>query len=130
MKDLGQLGWGARWVSTGHVVYAGLDASLMAVPFDAKDLRPKGTPVALAPDTALARLNAPAVAFSHTGTLVRATGYLQGSRREPMHAVALTAAGARRLLSAEAALYGRGLALPEFMIEIELEAHKPRDAGR
>ncbi len=130
MKDLGLRGWGARWVSTGHVVYAGLDASLMAVPFDAKDLRPKGTPVALAPDTALARLNAPAVAFSHTGTLVRATGYLQGSRREPMHAVALTAAGARRLLSAEAALYGRGLALPEFMIEIELEAHKPRDAGR
>jgi enamine deaminase RidA (YjgF/YER057c/UK114 family) len=24
----------------------------------------------------------------------------------------------------------KGLALPEFMIEIELEAHKPRDAGR
>ncbi len=111
MKDLGLRGWGARWVPTGHVVYAGLDASLMAVPFDAKELRPKGTPVALAPDTALARLNAPAVAFSHTGTLVRATGYLQGSRREPMHAVALTAAGTRRLLSGEAALYGRGLAL-------------------
>jgi Tol biopolymer transport system component len=98
-------------VPTGHVVYAGLDASLMAVPFDTRELRPKGTPVALAADTALARLNAPAVAFSHTGTLVRATGYLKGSRREPMQVVASTAARTRMLLSTEAALYARGFAL-------------------
>ena len=111
MKDLGLRGWGARWVPTGHVVYAGVDGSLMAVPFDASDLRPRGTPVALAPGTAIARNNAPAFAFSEDGTLVRATGFLMGSGREPMHVVAVTATGTRRVLSAEAALYSRGLAL-------------------
>jgi Tol biopolymer transport system component len=67
--------------------------------------------VALAPGTAIARNNAPAFAFSENGTLVRATGYLQGSGREPMRVVAVTAGGSRRVLSAEAALYARGLAL-------------------
>jgi Tol biopolymer transport system component len=111
MKDLGLRGWGARWVPTGHVVYVGIDGSLMAVPFDTPALRPKGTPVALAPGTAIARNNAPAFAFSESGTLVRATGYLKGSGREPMRVVAVTARGTRRVLSAEAALYARGLAL-------------------
>ena len=111
MKDLGLRGWGARFVSTGHVVYAGIDGSLMAVPFDASALRPKGTPVALSPGTAIARNNAPAFAFSLSGTLVRATGYLEGSGREPMHVVAVPARGTRKVLSAEAVLYGRGLAL-------------------
>ena len=83
----------------------------MAVPFDAPARRPKGTPVALAPGTAIARNNAPAFAFSLSGTLVRATGYLKGSGREPMHVVAVPAKGTRRVLSAEAALYARGLAL-------------------
>jgi hypothetical protein len=111
MKDLGLRGWGARFVPTGHVVYAGIDGSLMAVPFDAPGLRPKGTPVALSPGNAIARNNAPAFAFSLGGTLVRATGYLKGSGREPMPVVAVTATGTRRVLSAEAALYARGLAL-------------------
>ena len=111
MKDLGLRGWGARWLPTGHLVYVGTDGSLMAVRFDGGTLRPEGTPVALAPGTAIARNNAPAFAFSENGTLVRATGYLQGSSREPMRVVAVTAGGTRRVLSAEADLYARGLAL-------------------
>jgi Tol biopolymer transport system component len=111
MKDLGLRGWGARWLPTGHVVYAGTDGSLMAVPFDTGALRPSGTPVALAPSTAIARNNAPAFAFSESGTLVRATGYLKGSTREPMRVVAVTPRGTRRVLSAEADLYARGFAL-------------------
>ena len=59
MKDLGLRGWGARWLPTGHLVYVGTDGSLMAVRFDARALRPEGTPVALAPGTAIARDDAP-----------------------------------------------------------------------
>ena len=83
----------------------------MAVPFDTRGLRPVGTPVALAPATAIARNRAPAFAFSESGTLVRATGYLKGSGREPMRVVAVTAGGSRRVVSAEADLYSRGFAL-------------------
>ena len=111
MKDLGLRGWGARWLPTGHLAYAGTDGSLMAVPFDARALRPSGTPVALAPGTAIARNRAPAFAFSENGTLVRATGYLKGSAREPMRVVAVTATGGRRVVSADADLYARGFAL-------------------
>ena len=111
MKDLGLRGWGARFLPTGHLVYAGTDGALMAVPFDTRALRPSGTPVALAPATAIARNNAPAFAFSENGTLVRATGYLKGSAREPMRVVAVTVRGTRRVLSAEADLYARGFAL-------------------
>ncbi len=111
MKDLGLKGWGARWLPTGHLVYVGTDGSLMAVRFDGRALRPEGAPVALAPTTAIARNNSPAFAFSENGTLVRATGYLQGSGREPMRVVAVTAGGSRRVLSADADLYARGLAL-------------------
>jgi Tol biopolymer transport system component len=83
----------------------------MAVPFDARALRPTGTPVALAPGTAIARNRAPAFAFSENGTLVRATGYLKGSAREPMRVVAVTATGGRRVVSSDADLYARGFAL-------------------
>jgi Tol biopolymer transport system component len=111
MRDLGLRGWGARFLPTGHLVYAGTDGSLMAVPFDVRSLRPSGTPVALAVATAMARNNAPAFAFSDDGTLVRATGYLKGSTREPMRVVAVTAGGSRSVLSPEADLYARGFAL-------------------
>ncbi|HYN03616.1 MAG TPA: protein kinase, partial [Vicinamibacteria bacterium] len=111
MKDLGLRGWGARFLPTGHLVYAGTDSSLMAVPFDARALRPSGTPVALAPGTAIARNRAPAFAFSENGTLVRATGYLKGSAREPMRVVGVTARGGRRVVCADADLYARGFAL-------------------
>ena len=47
---------------------------------------------------------APAFAFSENGTLVRATGYLKGSAREPMRVVAVTTNGNRRVVSAEADL--------------------------
>ncbi len=77
----------------------------------ARERRRAPAAVALAPGTAIARNNAPAFAFSENGTLVRATGYLQGSGREPMRVVAETAGGSRRVLSAEADLYARGLAL-------------------
>ena len=111
MKDLGLRGWGARWLPTGHLAYAGTDGALMAVPFNTRGLRPVGTPVALAPGTAIARNRAPAFAFSENGTLVRATGYLKGSAREPMRVAAATAAGGRRVVSADADLYARGFAL-------------------
>ena len=111
VTDLGISGWGARYLHPGYLVYGGTDGKLMAVRFDASALRVTGTPVAVAPQVAIARNNSPAFAVAPGGTVVHAAGYLRGSRREPMRVV-----GARRRsppapVSVEADLYGRGLAV-------------------
>ena len=95
MKDLGLRGWGARFLPTDHLVYAGTDSSLMAVPFDAANRRIAGTPVALMPDIAFGRNNVPVFAVAGNGTLAFAPGYLRWSRREPMEIVRLSPRPAR-----------------------------------
>jgi serine/threonine-protein kinase len=111
MKDLGLAGWGARYLPTGHLVYGGAGATLMAVPFDLRTLGATGAPVALASDLAFARNASPALAVSGNGTLVRAAGYLAGSRREPMRLVAGTTSGVTRVLPVDADLYSGSVAL-------------------
>jgi tRNA A-37 threonylcarbamoyl transferase component Bud32 len=108
ITPLGLSGGGGRITPSGHLVYAGPDASLMAVPFDVHTRKTSGSPVALVPDLALARNNAPAFAFSDTGTAVYATGYLTRSRREPLRVVRLSRTGARTPLSFEPDLFVRG----------------------
>ena len=80
-------GAGARYAPTGHLVYAGVDASLMAVRFDVGSKRKTGAPVALLPDIAIARNNVPVFAFSDEGTLAFVTGFLPQSRREPQRLI-------------------------------------------
>ncbi len=80
-------GAGPRYAPTGHLVYAGVDASLMAVRFDVGSKRKSGAPVALLPDVAIARNNAPVFAFSDEGTLAFVTGFLPQSRREPQRLI-------------------------------------------
>ncbi len=108
LTPLGFSGGGARITPSGHLVYAGADASLMAVPFDVRTLKTSGSPVALVPDLALARNNAPTFAFSDTGTVVFATGYLTRSRREPLRLVRISRAGVRTPLGFESDLFVRG----------------------
>jgi serine/threonine-protein kinase len=55
----------ARYVSSGHLVYA-RDGTLMAVPFDLKGLRVTGTPVAIVKDV-LQAVRTPSLSLSETG---------------------------------------------------------------
>ena len=71
---LGQSGSDARYVPTGHLVYA-LDDGLFAVRFDAKTLRVSGGPVPLVQSVMRATQTPGAdYAISHDGTLVYLTG--------------------------------------------------------
>ncbi len=109
--SLGLRGSAARYLPTGHLVYAGEHASLMAVPFDARTLEVLGSPVALMPEIALGRGGVPAFAFSRDGTLVFATGYLPFSRREPLRLVRKERSGEAAPLSFAPDLFLRGAAV-------------------
>jgi serine/threonine-protein kinase len=108
LTHVGLVGTGARFTPTGHLVYVGQDASLMAVAFDRQTLKATGSPVALIPGVAIGRNTAPAFAFADDGTVVYATGYLARSRREPLRLVRISPAGARTALSFEQDLFVRG----------------------
>ena len=108
LTHVGLVGAGARFTPTGHLVYVGQDASLMAVAFDRQTLKATGSPVALIPGVAIARNTAPAFAFSDDGAVVYATGYLARSRREPLRLVRISPTGERTALSFEQDLFVRG----------------------
>ena len=108
LTHVGLVGGGARLTPTGHLVYVGQDASLMAVAFDRQTLKAAGSPVALIPGVAIARNTAPAFAFSDDGKVVYATGYLARSRREPLRLVRISPTGERTALSFEQDLFVRG----------------------
>jgi dipeptidyl aminopeptidase/acylaminoacyl peptidase len=67
--------------------------------------------VALLQDVAYARNTAPVFAFSDEGTLIFATGYLRGSRREPMRIVRTTRQQKPVALPIQPQLIGQGFAL-------------------
>jgi hypothetical protein len=65
-----EAGTNAQYVPTGHLVYA-LAGTLLAVPFDAVELTPKGWPVSLVEDMAMSDVGVMAYfAVSNEGTLV------------------------------------------------------------
>jgi hypothetical protein len=108
LTPLGPVGAGARFTPTGHLVYVGGDASLMAVAFDRQTLKTTGSPVALIPDLAIGRNSAPAFAFSDNGTAVYARGSLTRSGREPLRLVRIAPTGVRSPLGSEPDLFARG----------------------
>ena len=64
----------ARYSSTGHLVYAKANGTLMAAPFDLRRLEVSGPPVAAASGLAVDRGSAGQFALSESGTLVYGTG--------------------------------------------------------
>jgi serine/threonine-protein kinase len=110
MVHLGLEGSGARFAPNGYVVYA-LNNELRGIAFDRSAGRVTGAPVALLQDIAYARNTAPVFAFSDEGTLVFATGYLRGSRREPMRIVRATRQEKPVALAIQPQLIGRGFVL-------------------
>ena len=113
MVSLDIEGSGGQVLPNGYLVYANRSAALMAVRFDAANRRVVGTPVALMPDIAFGRNNAPVFAVADNGTLAFAPGYLRLSRREPMQVVKISPAGAVAPLSFEPDLLFRGFELSQ-----------------
>ena len=69
---LGLAGISPHYVSTGHLVYAAEDASLLAVPFDATSLQVTGNPVPLVEGVAVKTGGAADFSIADNGSLVYA----------------------------------------------------------
>lgn len=110
LVHLGIEGAGGRFAANGYLVYA-VNNELRGMAFDPSARRVTGAPVALVQDVAYARNTAPVFAFSDEGTLVFATGYLRGSRREPMRIVGAPRQQAPLPLQIQPQLIGRGFML-------------------
>jgi serine/threonine-protein kinase len=70
-KPLDILGSNPRYVETGHLVYAGPDGLVRAVPFDLKRLATAGEP-AILPEDVRVEFGVAVMALSRTGTMVLA----------------------------------------------------------
>jgi serine/threonine-protein kinase len=98
-KVLFEGGSDARYVPTGHIVYA-LGSTLLAVPFDVKNLRVNGDPVAIVEGVRRASpvtSGAAQFSFSNNGSLVYIPGESLGNTQRILALVDLT--GARTLLN-------------------------------
>jgi len=111
VSRLGLFGTTPRLLPTGQLVFSGPDRTLQAVAFDAAARRAAGSPVAVLPGVAFARNSSATYAAADDGTLVYATGYLRGSRHEPMRVVRASRAGAFEALPIEPDQYGRAFGL-------------------
>jgi serine/threonine-protein kinase len=101
----------ARYVSSGHLVYATLEGTLEAVPFDVDTRHVRGTGVAVLSDVAVSGVAASAFDLSYTGSLVYASGYLRGSGREQFKIVRLGRDGKTLDVLAGPKTLGRGFSL-------------------
>jgi serine/threonine-protein kinase len=72
VKPLGISGTDARYVATGHLVYASSDGVLRAVRFDPKELEATGEPVMVEEGIRVAPSGKAMIALSRTGVLVAA----------------------------------------------------------
>ena len=70
ITDLGLAGVSPRYVSTGHLVYAAVNGSIRAVPFDAASLTVTGNPVPLVEDVMVKNSGAANFDVSENGSLV------------------------------------------------------------
>ena len=81
ITKLGLAGVGARYVPTGHLVYAVSDGSIRAVPFDVSALEVTGSPVPLADGVSVLTTGAANFAVSDNGHLVFAPPEAAGTTR-------------------------------------------------
>jgi serine/threonine-protein kinase len=80
VKLLLEGGTSPRYAHTGHIIYAGVDGSLLAVPFDLARLELTGSVISLLDDINVKSGGAVDFAFSRNGSLV----YLKGSASRRM----------------------------------------------
>ena len=102
----------ARYVPTGHIVYA-LGSNLLAIPFDEKHLKRAGAPVPIQENVMRAGAAATAAAFfsfSNDGSMV----YFVGSQQLPITSLAITdGVGAKKFLPFPAGLYSNPRISPD-----------------
>jgi hypothetical protein len=63
-----------KYVRTGHLLYVQANGMMLAVPFDAKRLDVRGTPIPLLDSVSVRSALAPSLSLSRSGTLVMRTG--------------------------------------------------------
>lgn len=97
----------ARYASSGHLLYARPDATLMAVPFDTQKMEVTGSSVAILKEICLSGNAAAVFAASETGALAYVSGYLRGSGRELSNLVTIDRQGKIQPLPLEEDLFGR-----------------------
>ena len=79
--SLGLSGVSPRYVSTGHLVFASVDGSVRAVPFDARSLEVTGSPVPLVEGVGVKPTGAANFSVSDNGRLVYVSGAVDGSQQ-------------------------------------------------
>jgi len=95
---LGIPGLNPRYVSTGHIVYASLDGSIRAVPFDIDALEVTGSPVPLVEGVGIKFVNAN-FDVADDGSLVYALGSNLGGGAPPTNLVLVELDGTRSVLA-------------------------------
>lgn len=123
LKDLGISAVYGQYATSGHILYARPDATLMAVPFDPQNLKFTGSSVAILNDITLSGNSAAVFDLSEAGHIAYATGYVRGSWRELMNLVRIDREGKLQPVSSNKELFagapnvspdGKRLAVPTF----------------
>jgi serine/threonine-protein kinase len=81
LASLGLHAYDAMYVSSGHILYMRSDASVTAVPFDVRQRRTTGPPVAVLDEVSVVGAYESAMDVSSTGTVIYSNGPVNGSLR-------------------------------------------------
>ncbi len=111
LRDIGVRARFARYLPSGHLLYAVDDATLFAAAFDSRTASVTGPPVAVMSDVALSSNTGAVFSVSDTGTLVFGTGYLRDSYHELRQIVRISRTGEVQPLPFEPAMFRRTLNL-------------------
>jgi len=100
-----------RSTADGKLLMSRRDGTLFAAPFDVRNLRTTGSPVAVLRDVAFGCNGGAALAVSDNGTLVYASGYIRGSGMDLSRLARINEKGEIEILPFDADVFGR-LAIP------------------
>ena len=111
IRRLGLAGVSPHYVSTGHLLYASADESLIGVPFDARSLEVTGDPVRLIEGVGVKPSGAASFSISDSGRLVYAHGSGTGGSQQSL--VWVDRAGGEEPVPMTPADYGWARVSPE-----------------
>jgi hypothetical protein len=93
VAQLPVMGMMPSYRETGHLLYAGSDRTLTALPFDLETRKITGGGAALVDDIAISGIEGPMYAVSKNGTLIYVQGFVSGSTRELTRLVRMSRSG-------------------------------------
>jgi serine/threonine-protein kinase len=95
-------GFGAQWVDDGFLVLGNADGTLIAVPFDARQVRATGPPITIARDVLQPDAYSARAVVSATGSII----YPRSGGQVPRRLVLVSRSGEARPLTTDAKPYG------------------------